>query len=64
MIKLFGRYLRSKAGTVLLFVFFAAVLAFSFSLYHLPAEAVLYPAALWDWQRWSSVLSIPCICIN
>lgn len=46
MIKLFGRYLRSKAGTVLLFVFFAAVLAFSFSLYHLPAEAVLYPAAL------------------
>ena len=46
MIKLFGRYLRSKAGIVLLFVLFAAVLAFSFTLYHLPAEAVLYPAAL------------------
>ena len=46
MFKLLGRYLRSKAGTVLLFVLFAAVMAFSFTLYHLPAEAVLYPAAL------------------
>ena len=46
MIKLFGRYLRSKAGTILLFFIFAAILAFSFSLFHLPVEAVLYPAAL------------------
>ena len=46
MIKLFGRYLRSKAGTILLFFIFAAILAFSVSLFHLPVEAVLYPAAL------------------
>ena len=46
MIKLFGRYLRSKAGTILLFFIFADILAFSFSLFHLPVEAVLYPAAL------------------
>ena len=44
--KLFLRYLKSKLGVLLLFLAFAAVLAVSFLLYHLPAEAVLYPAAL------------------
>lgn len=44
--KLFLRYLQSKLGVLLLFLAFAAVLAVSFLLYHLPAEAVLYPAAL------------------
>ena len=44
--KLFLRYLQSKLGVLLLFLAFATVLAVSFLLYHLPAEAVLYPAAL------------------
>ena len=44
--KLFLRYLQSKLGVILLFLVFGAVLAFSFVLYRLPAEAVLYPAAL------------------
>ena len=44
--KLFLRYLQSKLGVLLLFLAFAAILAVSFLLYHLPAEAVLYPAAL------------------
>ena len=44
--KLFRRYLQSKLGAILLFLAFGAVLAFSFVLYRLPAEAVLYPAAL------------------
>ena len=44
--KLFLRYLQSRLGVLLLFLAFAAVLAVSFLLYHLPAEAVLYPAAL------------------
>ena len=44
--KLFLRYLQSKLGVILLFLAFGAVLAFSFVLYRLPAEAVLYPAAL------------------
>lgn len=44
--KLFLRYLQSKLGVILLFLAFGAVLAFSFLLYRLPAEAVLYPAAL------------------
>ena len=44
--KLFLRYLQSKLGAILLFLAFGAVLAFSFVLYRLPAEAVLYPAAL------------------
>ena len=44
--KLFIQYLRSKAVILLLFVCFAGIMAFSFTLYHLPTEAVLYPAAL------------------
>ena len=44
--KLFLRYLQSRLGVLLLFLAFTAVLAVSFLLYHLPAEAVLYPAAL------------------
>ena len=44
--KLFLRYLKSRLGLLLLFAAFALILAFSFVLYHLPAEAVLYPAAL------------------
>ena len=44
--KLLGRYLRSKAPAILLFALFAGIMAFSFSLYHLPVRAVLYPAAL------------------
>ena len=44
--KLIGQYLRSRAVTILLFVLFAGIMAFSFSLYHLPVKAVLYPAVL------------------
>ena len=44
--KLLIQYLRSKAVPILLFVLFAGILAFSFSLYHLPVRAVLYPAVL------------------
>ena len=44
--KLFWQYLRSKAVPVVLFALFAGIMAFSFSLYHLPVNAVLYPAAL------------------
>ena len=44
--KLFLRYLQSKLGVILLFLAFGAVLAFFFFFYRLPAEAVLYPAAL------------------
>ena len=44
--KLFLRYLKCRLGLLLLFAAFALILAFSFVLYHLPAEAVLYPAAL------------------
>ena len=44
--KLFLRYLKSRLGVLLLFAAFALILACSFVLYHLPAEAVLYPAAL------------------
>ena len=44
--KLLIQYLKSKAAVLLLFVLFAAIMAFSFSLYHLPLKAVLYPAVL------------------
>ena len=44
--KLFLRYLRSRLGVLLLFAAFALILTVSFLLYHLPVEAVLYPAAL------------------
>ena len=44
--KLFLQYLRSKAAILLRFACFAGIMAFSFTLYHLPTEAVLYPAAL------------------
>ncbi len=44
--KLLIQYLRSKAAVLLIFLLFAAIMAFSFSLYHLPVKAVLYPAAL------------------
>ena len=44
--KLFGQYLRSRSAALLFFLLFAAVMAFSFFLYHLPVEAVLYPAVL------------------
>ncbi len=46
LLKLFLRYLRSKAGALALLVAFALILTASFRLYHLPTEAVLYPAAL------------------
>ena len=44
--KLFMQYLRSKAAVLLLFLCFTVIMVFSFTLYHLPVEAVLYPAAL------------------
>lgn len=44
--KLFLRYLRSRRAALLAFAGFAAALALSFALYRLPAQAVLYPAAL------------------
>ena len=44
--KLFLRYLQSKTGILLVLLAFAVILAVSFVLYHLPLEAVLYPAAL------------------
>ena len=44
--KLFLRYLKSRRGVRLLFAAFFLILAVSFWLYHLPAEAVLYPSAL------------------
>ena len=44
--KLFLRYLKSKFPSILLFAAFTGMLLFSFSLYHLPAEAVLYPVIL------------------
>lgn len=44
--KLFLRYLKSKAGALALLAVFALIMAASFRLYHLPAEAVLYPSAL------------------
>ena len=44
--KLLIQYLRSRAASILLFVLFAGIMAFSFSLYHLPVRAVLYPAVL------------------
>jgi len=44
--KLFRRYLRSRAGVLALFAAFTLMLTASFMLYHLPAEAVLYPAAV------------------
>ena len=46
MMKLLVRYLRSRASGILLFILFAGIMAFSFSLYHLPVRAVLYPAVL------------------
>ena len=46
MMELFLRYLKSRRGVLLLFAAFTLILASSFLLYHLPAEAVLYPAAL------------------
>ena len=44
--RLFFRYLRCRLGVLLLFAAFALIMAGSFLLYHLPAEAVLYPAVL------------------
>ena len=44
--KLFMRYLKSRRGAMLLFAAFFLILTASFLLYHLPAEAVLYPSAL------------------
>ena len=44
--KLLWQYLKSKAVPILLFAFFAGIMAFSFSLYHLPVKAVMYPAVL------------------
>ncbi len=44
--KLFLRYLRGKAGALALMAVCALILTASFRLYHLPVEAVLYPAAL------------------
>lgn len=44
--KLFLRYLKSKAGALALLVAFAVILAACFWLYRLPVEAVLYPSAL------------------
>lgn len=44
--ELFLRYLKGRRGILLLFASFVLILAASFMLYHLPPEAVLYPAAL------------------
>lgn len=44
--KLFLAYIRGKMGTLLVFLAFCGVFCASFSLYHLPVAAVLYPAAL------------------
>ena len=44
--KLFWQYLKSRAVPVVLFALFTGIMAFSFSLYHLPVKAVMYPAVL------------------
>ncbi len=44
--KLFWKFLRSKIGSVAIFVAFFAVLALSFALYGLPMKAMLYPVLL------------------
>ena len=63
--KLLIQYLRSRAASILLFVLFAGIMAFSFSLYHLPVRAVLYPAVLCALLgRWPSVSSARCVCIS
>ena len=59
--KLFGEYLKSRRGGIILYFVSAAVLIISFSLFHLPLTAVAYPLALaavialfalaWDYRR-------------
>ncbi len=44
--KLFWKFIRSKIGSVAIFVAFFAVLALSFALYGLPMKAMLYPVLL------------------
>lgn len=44
--KLFFSWLKTKRKTLFLFLLFALIFAFSFLLYRLPAEAVIYPCAL------------------
>lgn len=43
---LFGTYIRQRRKGIFLFVLFCAVFFLTFALYHLPIEAVLYPALL------------------
>ncbi len=44
--KLFFAYLRQRAVVIIAFLLFFAIFAVSFILYHLPLQAVLYPALL------------------
>ena len=44
--KFFLSYLRSRRKTLLFFLLLFALLCFSFLLYHLPPEAVVYPMLL------------------
>ncbi|MBR5648692.1 sensor histidine kinase [Pseudobutyrivibrio sp.] len=44
--KLFGTYIKSIIGGVLIFIFLFALLALSFFLYELPLRAVIYPILL------------------
>ncbi|MBQ3773286.1 MAG: sensor histidine kinase, partial [Pseudobutyrivibrio sp.] len=44
--KLFGTYIKSIIGGVLIFIFLFALLALSFFLYELPLMAVIYPILL------------------
>lgn len=41
-----GKYIRSKLKTILLLMAFTCIFLNTFYLYHLPVEAVIYPAAL------------------
>ena len=59
--KLFGMYLKSRRGGIVLYLLSAAVLLGSFALFHLPLLAVTYPLLLtaaagiawtaWDYRR-------------
>lgn len=44
--KLFFKYLKQRLGILVVFALFCVIFAFGFRLYHLPAEAVAYPAIL------------------
>ena len=44
--KLFGKYLKGKIGTICMFLVFAAVFMGTFALYHMPAVVIFYPMLL------------------